>query len=122
MTPRKVLTLVSVLVMGIVLGRISSPRRASAEAGVYWNKSQVIPVVVVKPVIGGFAPVNGTSIGNTWPKDDVTPMCLVKPGIGGFSPTIGSSIGNTWMKEEVKPIVVVQPAGSVWTPSERSCF
>jgi len=32
------------------------------------NNSKVVPICLVKPGIGGFVPVNGSSIGNTWQK------------------------------------------------------
>jgi hypothetical protein len=37
----------------------------------------------------------GTAIGVSWSKSEVIPVVLVKPGIGGFEPADGSSIGNT---------------------------
>lgn len=66
-----------------------------ATAGINWTKSEVIPVVLVKPGILGFEPVEGSSIGNTWSKSEVKPVLLVKPGFGGFEPREGVSIGNT---------------------------
>ena len=65
-----------------------------ALVGVTWTKSEVIPVVIVEPGIGGFKPMTGSSIGNRWFKSLVKPVLLVKPGIGGFVPLKGSSIGN----------------------------
>ncbi len=112
---------VAVLV-GIVIGRLISPRTASAQYGISWRKAQVLPVVIVKPDIGGFSPVNGSSIGNMWRKDDVTPMCIVKPDIGGFSPTRGSSIGNLWRKDDVRPFILVEPAIGGFVPSESPVF
>ena len=79
-----------------------------AAKGISWKKSQVIPVVLVKPGIGGFVPVEGSSIGNTWSKSEVKPVLLVKPGIGGFVPREGSSIGNTWRNEDVLPVMLVE--------------
>ena len=64
----------------------------------FGSTTKVQPVCLVKPGIGGFVPVNGSSIGNTWSKSKVIPMCEVKPGIGGFVPANGYSIGNTWSK------------------------
>ena len=62
------------------------------------STNRVQPVCFVKPSIGGFVPVNGSSIGNTWSMNEVVPMCQVKPSIGGFVPVNGSSIGNTWSR------------------------
>lgn len=120
---RQIAALLLVLVIGVIVGRWSSGRPVFAQLLHSWSKSQVLPVVIVKPDIGGFSPVHGTSIGNIWPKDDVIPMCVVKPDIGGFTPTRGSSIGNVWRKDEVKPFVLVEPAyGGMWVPSESPSF
>jgi hypothetical protein len=80
-----------------------------ATVGVYWEKSQVIPVIMVKPSISGFVPIEGSSISNTWSKKDVTPVLIVKPSIGGFQPYEGSPIGNTWQKKNVTPVMLVEP-------------
>jgi hypothetical protein len=87
-----------------------------AAIGVSWSKSEVIPVVVVKPGIGGFEPVEGISIGNTWPKSEVKAVLLVKPGIGGFVPRQGISIGNTWGKEEILPVMLVESSAGGFVP------
>ena len=70
-----------------------------AALGVYWTKSEVVPVVIVEPRIGGFKPMVGSSIGNNWSKPHVKPVVLVKPGIGGFVPFKGGSMSNKWKKK-----------------------
>lgn len=82
----------------------------------------VVPVVLVKPGIGGFVPTDGYSVGNTWGKSDVKPVLLVKQRIGGFVPTDGSSIGNTWLKDAVVPVALVEasPLGGFTSVSEES--
>ena len=87
-----------------------------AAIGLIWTKSEVIPVVIVKPGIVGFEPVEGSSIGNTWPKSQVKPVLLVRPGIGGFVPSEGISIGNTWRKEDVLPVMLVEPSTGGFVP------
>jgi len=87
-----------------------------ATGGHLWTKSQVTPVILVKPGIGGFDPIDGVSIGNKWRKNDVRPVVLVKPGIGGFRPREGSSIGNTWKKEDVIPVMLVEPTTGGFAP------
>jgi hypothetical protein len=81
-----------------------------AALGISWKKNDVIPVVLVKPGIGGFEPIEEGSIGNTWRKSDVKPVLLVKPGIGGFEPREGSTIGNRWSKDELVPVMLVEPS------------
>jgi len=87
-----------------------------AGIAISWRKSEVVPVVIVKPGIGGFEPVEGSSIGNTWPKSEVKPVLLTKPGIGGFEPREGSSIGNTWRKDEILPVMLVEPSAGGFVP------
>mgnify|MGYP001287666710 CR=1 FL=1 len=87
-----------------------------AAIGISWTKSQVIPVVLVKPGIGGFVPVEGSPIGNTWSKSEVKPVLLVKPGIDGFVPREGISIGNTWRNEDVLPVILVEPSAGGFVP------
>ncbi|MEW6238380.1 MAG: hypothetical protein AB1656_23595 [Candidatus Omnitrophota bacterium] len=87
-----------------------------AAIGVSWKKSEVIPVVIVKPSIGGFEPAEGNSIGNIWPKPQVKPVLLVKPSIGSFVPREGISIGNTWRKEDVLPVMLVEPSPGGFIP------
>jgi hypothetical protein len=122
MKKREFLILLLVATFGIIIGRLTAPRAAHAQLGPSWRKEQVLPVAIVKPDIGGFSPIHGSSIGNTWRKDEVTPMCLVKPDIGGFTPTRGSSIGNTWRKDEVKPFILVEPSIGGFVPSESPVF
>jgi hypothetical protein len=76
----------------------------------------VIPVVVVKPGIGGFVPVEGISIGNVWSKSQVKPILLVRQSIGGFVPREGTSIGNTWRQEEILPVMLVEPSVGGFIP------
>jgi hypothetical protein len=81
-----------------------------------WVRSEVIPVVVVESGIGGFKPIEGSSIGNTWTKSQVKPVVLVKPGIGGLVPLEGSSIGNTWAKNEVLPVALLESSSGGFAP------
>lgn len=81
----------------------------AATIGISWRKAEVIPVVLVKPGIVGFEPVEGSSIGITWQKSEVKPVLLVKPGIVGFEPREGSTIGISWRREEVLPVMLVEP-------------
>jgi hypothetical protein len=85
--------------------------------GYTWSKEEVLPVVLVKPGIGGFVPSEGSPIGNTWSKIDVRPMVIVKPGVGGFVPATGTSVGNTWNRTAVLPIVFVNPGLGGFVPS-----
>jgi hypothetical protein len=87
-----------------------------AAIGVSWTKSQIIPVVLVKPSIGGFEPVDGISIGNTWPKSEVKAVLLVKPGIVGFEPREGITIGNTWSAQDILPVMLVEPSVGGFVP------
>jgi hypothetical protein len=90
----------------------------TAQSFVHWTKSQVLPVVIVKPALGGsFEPKDGSI--QFWRKDEVTPMCLVKPGIVGFIPVEGSSIGNTWTKDEVKPFTRVRYSVGNFVPESE---
>lgn len=93
---------------------------AGTVIGTSWNRSEVIPVVLVKPGIGGFEPIEGASIGNTWSKDEVKAVLLVKPGIGGFEPVEGTSIGNEWNKEDVIAAALTEPNGNSFAPIELS--
>jgi hypothetical protein len=104
----------------VLIGVAAGSMAAGAAIGMNWPKSEVIPVVLVKPGIGGFVPTEGTSIGNTWPKEAVKPVLLVKPGIGGFEPVEGLSIGNTWAKGEVTPIALTQPSVNGFSAIEFS--
>jgi hypothetical protein len=110
------------LCIGIIVGVWASSKRVAAQAPPSWEKSEVVAVVVVKPDIGGFSPVTGSSIGNIWSKEDVVPICLVKPDIGGFSPIRGSSIGNVWSEDEVKPFISVKPYLGAFVPSGPPIF
>jgi len=60
-------------------------------------------------LVGACGLALGTAIGITWTKSEVVPVIIVKPGIGGFVPTEGSSIGSTWLKSEVKAVILVKP-------------
>ena len=61
-------------------------------------------------------PVEGSSIANTWSKSEVKPVLLVKPGIGGFVPREGISIGNTWRNQDVLPVMLVEPSAGGFVP------
>jgi hypothetical protein len=101
-------------------GVAAASMATGATVGMNWPKSEVIPVVLVEPGIGGFVPTQGTSIGNTWTKEQVKPVLLVKPGIGGFEPVEGMSIGNTWSKGEVTAVTLTQPSVSGFSAMEFS--
>lgn len=75
-----------------------------------WVRDKVTPVVLVEPSVGGFAPKEGSSVGNTWSKSEVKAVVLVKPGIAGYEPVSGSYVGNTWSKSDVLPVVIVTPS------------
>lgn len=92
-------------------GVIQSLRNAGSLSDA-WNRSQVVPVVITEPTIGGFKPKDDSGVMNTWQKGDVIPVVIVKPTIGGFAPVDGSSIGNTWTKDDVIPVLVVQASSS----------
>jgi len=103
-----------------ILGSAASCLAAGTVLGLIWSKSEVVPVVLVKPGIGGFVPTERSSIGNTWSKDAVKPVLLVKPGIGGFEPVDGMSIGNHWSKDDVVAVVLTQPGSGGFTPMDFS--
>lgn len=104
----------------VLVGTAASGLGAGAVIGTAWNRSEVIPVVLVKPGIGGFVPTEGTSIGNTWSKDEVKAVLLVKPGIAAFEPVEGTSIGNQWSKGDVIAVVLTEPSGDGFSPMEIS--
>ena len=87
-----------------------------AAIGVSWTKSQVTPVVIVEPSVGGFKPMGSSAIGNRWAKSQIKPVLLVKSGIGGFVPREGSSIGNQWSKKDVQPVMLVEPGITGFIP------
>ena len=87
-----------------------------AGIGVSWTKSQVTPVVLVEPSIGGFKPIGSSGIVNSWSKAQVKPVLLVKPGIGGFVPREGTRIGNQWSKKDVQPVMLVEPSITGFIP------
>ena len=93
----------------VLLGTAASSLAAGTAIGMNWSKSEVIPVVLVKPGYGGFVPSEGSPVGNTWSKEAVRPVLLVKPGVGGFEPVEGMSIGNHWSKDEVTPVALTEP-------------
>ena len=61
-------------------------------------------------------PVEGLATGNTWPKSQVKPVLLVKPGITSFVPREGTTIGNIWGKQEILPVMLVEPSGDGFVP------
>ena len=87
-----------------------------AAVGMNWTKSEVVPVIIVEPHIGGFKPMVGSSIGNNWSKSEVKPILLMKPGIGGFVPLKGSSPSIKWGKKDVLPIMLVEPSINRFVP------
>lgn len=100
----------------IVLALVTVSFAGGAAVGVTWNRDEIIPVVLVKPGIGGFEPSEGSSIDNTWTKSQVKPVLLVKPGIGGFEPREEISIGNTWRKSDVLPVMLVESGANGFIP------
>jgi len=107
MRKKLIYLLVAVAITGFVLG---------ATVPQLWKREEVTPVVLVKPGVGGFVPVEGNAIGNNWRKDEVKPVVLLKPGIGNFVPTDGNLIGNTWRKDEVTAVVIVEPGNGGFVP------
>ncbi|HYD16472.1 MAG TPA: hypothetical protein VEB03_00545 [Candidatus Nanoarchaeia archaeon] len=81
-----------------------------AGVGVLWSRSDVIPVVLVKPGISGFQPVERSSVENTWTKSEVKAVVIVTPGIGGFVPKDSIGIGNSWSRQDVIPVVLAEPS------------
>jgi hypothetical protein len=102
--------------LGISIATGACGLAAGAAVGVVWSRSEVIPVVLVKPGIGGFEPIDGSVIGNRWTKDQVKAVILIKPGISGFEPREGTTIGNTWRKDDVLPVMLVEPSASSFVP------
>lgn len=51
----------------------------------------------------------GAAVGVTWSKPEVLPVILVKPGLMGFEPIEGNALLNPWNKSEVKPVILVKP-------------
>ena len=100
------------LILGLGVGAIV------AQPFIRWQKSEVLPIVIVEPLLGRFKPKDGSSLQGNWSKDEVTPMCLVKPVIGGFVPLEGPSIGYKWTKDEVKPFVPVKYSVGGFAPAE----
>jgi hypothetical protein len=115
MTRERLLLFIAGVLVGIGLSCVLvTPALAQF---IRWSKRDVTPIILVRPGIGGFVPVQGSSIGNIWRKDDVVPMCQVKPSMGGFVPVEGTSIGNTWEKEKVRPFILVKPDLGEFVPS-----
>ena len=94
----------------------SIAQQQGAKIAQLWRKGELIPVVLVKPGIGCFEPIDGNAIGNTWSKKEVTPVVLLKPELGAFVPTDGSSVGISWRKDEVTAVVVVEPVAGGFAP------
>jgi hypothetical protein len=92
------------MLFGLIIGGV-----LTAQSFERWQRSQVVPVVLVKPSLGSFVPVDGSSLDGSWTKNEVVPMCQVRPGIGGFQPVDGMSIGNKWSKGSVDAVVLVKP-------------
>lgn len=104
----------------VLLATVVSSFAGGAVIGANWSKSEVVPIVLVKPGLGGFVPNDGSSIGNTWSKEEVKPVLLVKPGLVGFEPVEGTSIGNIWAKDQVIPVTITQPDANGFSPIEIS--
>ncbi len=102
------------LIIGTLL--LAGTAAAGGGAGFVWGKSDVTAVVLVKPGIGGFAPVDGSSIGNIWSKDDVKAVVLVEPAFGRYVPRDGQRIGNEFDAEKVVPVIVTEPCRSGLVP------
>jgi hypothetical protein len=99
--------------VGALLGSIATfavrNGAVNAQSVQSWSKSEVTPILFVKPSFGTFVPSDESTIGISWSKDQVLPICLVRPSLGGFDPVDGMSVGNTWTKGNVKPVVFVEP-------------
>ena len=52
--------------------------------------------------------MEGSSIGNKWSKSQVKPVLLVKPGIGGFVPLKGGQHKQQMEKKDVLPVMLVE--------------
>ncbi len=63
------------MLLGLCIGGV-----LTAQSFEGWQRSQVIPVVLVKPSFGSFVPVDGSSLDASWTKSQVVPMCQLKPG------------------------------------------
>jgi len=87
-----------------------------AAVGITWTKSEITPVIIVKPGIGGFVPMEGSPIGNIWSKSDVKPVLLLKPSIGGFVAREGIGLDNTWKKKDVIPVMLVATSQGGFVP------
>ena len=90
-----------------------------ASIGISWTKTEVTPVVLVKPAIGGFVPVEGDSILIRWTRAEVTPVLLVKPGLFGFVPREGGGVADRWSKQDVLPVMFVESSSGNFVPSRR---
>jgi hypothetical protein len=88
-----------------------------AMIGIQWSKSEVTPVILVKPGIGGYVPTEGNSIGSVWTKKEIKPVLLLKPDVFGFVPREGNTIGEIWSKNDVIPVVLTEPTTSGFIPS-----
>jgi hypothetical protein len=103
--------------MALLLVVAASSFAAGAAIGVSWTKSEVVPVVLVKPSFGAFQPIEGNTIGISWSKDEVKPVLLVKPAFGSFVPTDGG-IGLNWRKEDVIPVVLAESSVGGFSPPQ----
>jgi hypothetical protein len=100
---------------GCVLGGI-----LMAQSLERWRKSEVIPVVLVKPSMGSFIADGGTVLDGTWSRDQVAPMCIVKPNMNGFIPVGGTGLESPWSASQVRPTIFVKPFLGNFVPvSER---
>jgi hypothetical protein len=106
-----------ILVCLVSFGVVSSFAIGTA-VGVSWSKSEVVPVVLVKPGIAGFEPTEGSAIGNTWSKDQVKAVLLVKPGINGFEPIEGFDLVNRWRKDDVIAVSLTEPSINGFSPMQ----
>ena len=68
----------------ILVGTAASGLCAGTAIGIVWSKSQVLPIVLVRPdtIYGGFVPTQGDTVisSNRWTKDEVTgkqEMCYI---------------------------------------------
>ena len=52
---------------------------AAEESYMMWEKKEVVPVVIVKPGVGGFIPVEGKSANIKWGKNEVRPIVILTP-------------------------------------------
>jgi len=110
----------------LALSIAASSLCAGTAIGIEWSKSQVLPVVLVKPdeLYGGFVSTDGNCIScPRWAKTEVKAVLLVhpRPIFGDFAPVQSDSpLGEKWSKENVIPVSLTQPNGNGFSPVNSS--